>query len=842
MDVTTETFSYHLPRILDNLANCCFVSLDFEFSGISYGITSQRTAQGPQSLQDRYSEVKSAADKFRILQIGLTICNEDVTTGLYTLKPYNMYLSPTMDHRLEVERNVTFQSSAADFLLENNFSMDAYFKNGVKYLSRDEEKEATAKATERRDRPVVRRLEIDVKEEDQESLEFLEAVRKLIDDWLALGNGRDSYLNIPPPTRMNDPKPTGFFPTTLNRFQKRLVHQLIEAEFPSLVTVGKPAFIQILEFDEAREKAVREQRMRYQEERMMKQTGFRWIAEALAGGDLSNLDQGCFMGVMANSPAGAGLSLKEFANRLKERLRTHRPVIVGHNLFTDLIYFYRCFFGPLPDRVEDFQAAAHEMFPVLMDTKYMATHDCGSINPISSLSEINDSLLKTSIPKMTVHPQHSKYHDQKVDHEAGYDSLLTAQIFIKLSAQLRHGGTSKYLGTAPLTPQPAESTESTNLRTRFDLLQCEETADTFGSSIPAATTPQTRKMVDNGELIPRFDAEFWKAYGNRLRVFGPSVVDSRVCRSCQQTLVRRDYTSAAATPLESTSTTNSSPVHPVVPASHIINAGVLLSRPPQITRDLTSFEKSYFFYQKRLNERLVLPFTKYFYFKPGTPADEDWKRRVRERQTPARDIGKYNAYSKDAWNDELLVGSKEAEPEHMVEALVKDAEETANATSQDTSKKEEIPRPFPRVTEADTKGDQQSLNRLLQRTLYLLVQHTDGYWKLPSSPVETGEDLRVAAQRTLAQSAGVNMNTWMVGYHPVGHHVYDARQPKPDQTGRTILGEKTFFMKSRIMTGQANLSGNVQNLKDFRWVAKDEIPKFVLRDYWSNIRDMLAER
>lgn len=86
------------------------------------------------------------------------------------------------------------------------------------------------------------------------------------------------------------------------------------------------------------------------------------------------------------------------------------------------------------------------------------------------------------------------------------------------------------------------------------------------------------------------------------------------------------------------------------------------------------------------------------------------------------------------------------------------------------------------------------------------------------------------------------MNTWMVGYHPVGHHVYDTRQPKPDQTGRTILGEKTFFMKSRIMTGQANLSGNVQNLKDFKWVAKDEIPKFVLRDYWSNIRDMLAER
>lgn len=101
------------------------------------------------------------------------------------MSPFRAVVSPLMTSFID---GTVTDCTAADFLLENNFSMDAYFKNGVKYLSRDEEKEATAKATERRDRSVVRRLEIDVKEEDQESLEFLEAVRKLIDDWLALGN------------------------------------------------------------------------------------------------------------------------------------------------------------------------------------------------------------------------------------------------------------------------------------------------------------------------------------------------------------------------------------------------------------------------------------------------------------------------------------------------------------------------------------------------------------------------------------------------------------------------------------------------------------------------------
>lgn len=65
--------------------------------------------------------------------------------------------------------------------------MDALFKSGVRYLSRDEEERAMAKATERRDRGMVHHS-LDVKETDHESLEFLKAVRLMIDDWLALGD------------------------------------------------------------------------------------------------------------------------------------------------------------------------------------------------------------------------------------------------------------------------------------------------------------------------------------------------------------------------------------------------------------------------------------------------------------------------------------------------------------------------------------------------------------------------------------------------------------------------------------------------------------------------------
>ncbi|KAK2753239.1 54S ribosomal protein L17 mitochondrial [Arachnomyces sp. PD_36] len=331
-----------------------------------------------------------------------------------------------------------------------------------------------------------------------------------------------------------------------------------------------------------------------------------------------------------------------------------------------------------------------------------------------------------------------------------------------------------------------------------------------------------------------------------------SSIDSAVCRSCQATLGSRNYATAADTtttdsppPSSTSSDTTPNTTSAVLKPTYTLNAGIVVSRPPRVTRDLTPFEKAFYFYQRRLNERLALPFTRYFYFKRGTPADVAWKSKFKDRQTAARDIGKYNAYSKEAWNDELLVGAVESEPEHQIEALVKDAETTASEADMGDSvtKKEEVPRPMPRVTEADIKGDQKSLDRLLQRTLYLLVQGKEGYWKFPTTNIEKKESVRLAAERSLEQAAGVNMNTWTVGHHPIGHYIYKLRKPKADEkTGVQTLGEKTFFMKSRIMAGQADLKDNTQDLKDFKWLAKEEIQPLVNAQYWSAVKDMLAER
>jgi large subunit ribosomal protein L46 len=88
------------------------------------------------------------------------------------------------------------------------------------------------------------------------------------------------------------------------------------------------------------------------------------------------------------------------------------------------------------------------------------------------------------------------------------------------------------------------------------------------------------------------------------------------------------------------------------------------------------------------------------------------------------------------------------------------------------------------------------------------------------------------------------MNTWIVGNHPVGHFKrnYAEHRIKVDDRGLVIKSDMVFFMKGRIMAGQANLTNSLLGAKDFKWLTKEEIQPIVHKRYWSVIQDILPER
>ncbi|KAF2819336.1 hypothetical protein CC86DRAFT_362795 [Ophiobolus disseminans] len=323
-----------------------------------------------------------------------------------------------------------------------------------------------------------------------------------------------------------------------------------------------------------------------------------------------------------------------------------------------------------------------------------------------------------------------------------------------------------------------------------------------------------------------------------------------ICRSCREYISRNTYATAAAAAVQAEDQVaqHIPPVAQAAPSTvYAVNAGVVLSRPPQITRDLHPFESAFFLYQRRLNERLALPFTRYFYFKKRTPADLEWKRKMKQRLTPARDIGRYKGYGDEAWNDEVLVGAKESDFEWQVERLLEDAgtdgKEVGEVEQKGMKKieREVFDKPTPRRTEADEKNDTKSLNRALQRTLYLLVKNKDGLWQFPEDRLNE-ENLHGAASRILSQSGGPNMNTWLVGHIPIGQHQHNHTDTTKLPSGLTEHGVKTFFLKARIMAGQVNLKESKLGFQDFKWLAKDELKKEVDGSYWTSVKNMLAER
>lgn len=108
----------------------------------------------------------------------------------------------------------------------------------------------------------------------------------------------------------------------------------------------------------------------------------------------------------------------------------HRVPIVGHNCLLDLCHFFQKFIGPCPPKWLDFRSTLHELFPLIVDTKHIATHLLGFAE--SSLVYLTNLVKSKKLPGSEVLARHQEHF-----HDAGYDSLCTGTVFIGLIELLR---------------------------------------------------------------------------------------------------------------------------------------------------------------------------------------------------------------------------------------------------------------------------------------------------------------------------------------------------------------------------------------------------------------------
>ncbi|KAJ4336295.1 hypothetical protein N0V95_008642 [Ascochyta clinopodiicola] len=575
MEVDAPSFPHHLLALLIHISEADFVSFDLELSGIPSRLPNKKPRAGRLTLEDRYAETKEGADRYQILQVGLTCAKFDYVANQYVLRPFNINLSPLLDERLDFEREISFQSGACTFLLGCGFDLGAPFAKGVQYLSREEAVRAKRLAYDRIDKknPIS---DLQLKDTDTESLDFVRRCRDAITAWQKTTS---SSLEITSST--GSPNAASTF--TISRFEKRLVHQLVRAEFPDAVAIGRNDCIRILPFDAEREADNTRRIKNRVKEQIARQTGFRWIFEALVGGEV-NPD------LLYITRGSAGVDGRDRFDRALARLKTRQPVLVGHNMFTDVVYLYRTFVGPLPDTLAAFNDALHELFPKIIDTKYLATHAEGDLNASPTLEEIAKGVQDQPLPSIVTHEEHGKYNEMEAFHEAGYDSLLTATIMLRLAAKLgserkteepkpplqreaSEGGirlpapADDFVADGrekvqhPVAVPPPSATNGKKKRNKdkkaaattkfetknlFDNLKALSMDDQTTSSDEEDTTtnghwadevfvqdktgwvPVKKMDRQKMELIPPFDDAFWTTFGNKLRVFGTEEREMRI--------------------------------------------------------------------------------------------------------------------------------------------------------------------------------------------------------------------------------------------------------------------------------------------------------------------------
>lgn len=580
MDIDRFNFPSQILGILDAISRAHFVSFDLELSGVAS--RSAVPATGKPTLQQKYQEVKEAAERYRILQFGLTCVEEDHENGRYIARPYNFHLNPCLEERLDVERIFSFQSGAVDFLLSHNFQMEVPFTKGVPYLSRAEAAVARERELLRLNKEAL--ADVVLKSTDIQALDFVHRTRQKLDEWRTTGYPQ-GFLNIGP--ALATPLSQG----ELSRFEKRLVHQLVRANYPDVVANSKRGFVQCIPHNQAKEDAHKTEQIKRMEEKLVRQIGFRWLVEALTGGDLSSINARYLIrGLQSETTPSELQKIETRFTKVRKRLAHRKTVLVGHNLLTDVVNLYHCFIGILPDSVEDFSRTINDLFPMVIDTKYMATHNCGDLNPASSLEQTGAQLDQQLIPEILTDYDHHKYLVGQSFHEAGFDSFLTAKICARLSAKLEAEGTyldedsvsssdSEYatppeeedggvsifasrlakfgISSHSEKPPPDQRRPSNKAskKTRekdvkpaqqsryasaniFESLQAQpdeaqdslqdsdaEPRNSKSSSGRPTESKRVKGLATNGrsgraDLMPPWHSTFWKVYGNKLRVFG----------------------------------------------------------------------------------------------------------------------------------------------------------------------------------------------------------------------------------------------------------------------------------------------------------------------------------
>lgn len=409
---------------MDHLPSAAFVAIDEEMTGISIH---NRRSPKDKTPSEQYPELKLAAERYAIIQLGVSLFHNK--NGAWESRSYNFYLFPS-------EREVVLNPSTIQFLKQHNMGFDLWMKEGIPYQTGQQAAISLQKFVDHQKRlqkeseqpQSVATVQTTVKRCIElrriEDIEFFARAMAALREWLdgVHEDGGTSFL-LPP----------------CNSFLRRALYENIEKEYPSLdlESAGQahPNQIRVWRLT-PEEKVARKRQLQHTawENLVCDQIGLWRVFEAMArvcrGEELdrsSVLFAPSFDGVDWNKTGSI------FAD--ESIVRGKIPLVV-HNGFMDLCFLLSHFHSfKLPDELSSCKELIRGYFPIVYDTKVMAT-ECLSLwsNDSTTLGALFES---RGAEQANVQRIVRDISDQ--EHEAAYDAFMTGSVYICLCDEIKDG-------------------------------------------------------------------------------------------------------------------------------------------------------------------------------------------------------------------------------------------------------------------------------------------------------------------------------------------------------------------------------------------------------------------
>ncbi|XP_078361002.1 poly(A)-specific ribonuclease PNLDC1-like isoform X2 [Oculina patagonica] len=340
--------------------------------------------------ETRYKKLKKTASQFLISQFGLTafVQSKD-DSNKYVAHTYNFFLYPHSFGPLDVR--FLSQASSLEFLCQHNFNFNKFIYNGVPYLNNDQVALVQKYHTNGDlymsfQSQTLRIIDEDVLDRCCERLEeWVSSVQDGDEIELNLGNCQTQYLLLEEVKR----RFTGIKCQIKNHFK------VLVTKLPMVNT-------------ECDQESNTDMLTKEQEKIINAMVGFSRVFQVL---------------VACKKP------------------------LVGHNVLTDLLLTYEKFYKPLPDSFKEFKSELYRLFPLIHDTKFIAFEirrnpvlsqcnflDDTNLEKLHAALSSNDSqFFALFAPSIPFAEKCYRYLDDKMPHEAGYDSFLSGFVFLRMA-------------------------------------------------------------------------------------------------------------------------------------------------------------------------------------------------------------------------------------------------------------------------------------------------------------------------------------------------------------------------------------------------------------------------